>query len=104
MTASFYGPNCDQKARTLRDGLWIVQNWETAEQIGLNIRDTSGPIIVPEQVNRIWYRRADVTVRIIQTVVRRYEVMNILSAQGLIVGDAGRAQTVDDDWNTENVA
>lgn len=101
---TFYGPNCQGLARVFKDGVFaIAQNWEEANVDNLNLQE-AGPIrLFEEQVNSIWYRRADLEIVLRQRIERRYEIENILSAQGLISAQNNFGEIVENDFDTQNV-
>jgi hypothetical protein len=98
---SFYGPNCEQNAALCRDGLHIAQNWEQANSRELYYEEVRGIVVLAEQVNTQWYRRADMEVRIGRGVTRSYDVLNVLNASG-VNHQAGSAPDIVQPWNTEN--
>lgn len=84
VAASFYGPNAMQYAAQARDGLYVSQNHAmlTANNMGLVRADKIVP--APELVNQQWVRRFDFDITIRRQVVRTYNVLNVLSAQGTV--------------------
>jgi hypothetical protein len=56
-----------------------------------------------DQVNQVWYRRADIEITIKQVIRRDYPVLNILSAQGVIYGEPPGEKVLEFDFDTENV-
>jgi hypothetical protein len=101
--ASFYGPRCAAYARLCRAGLWLPQNWEQMIPLGVNLSSVGTVTIVPENINEAWYRRADLPIVLIQSMSWAYDVLNILSAQGIIHGQGSNQQTVDVQFDTENI-
>ncbi|GHE70024.1 bacteriophage protein [Camelimonas fluminis] len=95
--ASFYGPNCQQYAGRLRDGLSIAQNREPMQRLGMGLVNVGNIVLLPELLNQRWLRRADLTVRIRRQIDRTYPVLNILSSGGTI-----HAGDQDTPWNSEN--
>lgn len=100
---SFYGPAALHYAALLRDGLHIVQNWEEARGYKMALRSIGAIQFVPEQLNNIWYTRADIEVGITREIARSYDVKNILEAEGTITGNDVGGRVITEDWNTENV-
>ncbi len=77
---SFYGPNGQQNAGLLRDGMYIAQNSEVLH-LALTAFVGAGSITTaPELVNEQWIKRYDITLMLRRQVVRTYQVQNILSA------------------------
>lgn len=101
--ATFYGPSCSAYARLCRTGLWVGQNWEQLGPLGISLRDTGDVTIVPEKVNETWYRRADLSIILTQSLSRDYEILNVLSANGVIIAPRRRDETVKAPFNTENL-
>lgn len=86
---SFYGPNAEKNARTLRDGLEVAQNWEQAKATAdLNFIEARPIRSMPEQVNDRWYRRSDMEIRLRRHISRDYGILSIAEASGHIEGDA----------------
>lgn len=82
LLASFYGPGSSGLATLLRDGLWIAQNREAMQAVGLRLSDVGRSItLLGELVNQEYVRRADVTVSLRRVVTRRYPILNLLQAQ-----------------------
>lgn len=77
LQASFYGPFCDSYAEVLRDGLYVSQNVEYLRKANLGLRDVGDVVVLPELVNEVWIKRADVTIRIARETIRKYPVRNI---------------------------
>jgi hypothetical protein len=102
--ATFYGPNAEKNARTLRDGLTIPQNLEEAKATAqLNLIDT-GPIrTLPELIDNRWYRRADIEIHFRRHVERDYNIRSIVEAPGHIQGDAQGLARTNDFTVTEDV-
>lgn len=101
--ASFYGPNCAGLARLCRVGLWVNQNWEQLEPIGLSLTDVGDVTVTAELVNETWLRRADVPIFLAQSIERTYAILNILSAQGLVHTSSPSGHEVDVEFDTNNI-
>jgi hypothetical protein len=102
LIATFYGPACGANARKFRTGLKIAQNWEAVSIHGIDLGEI-GPIrFLPEQVDDVWYHRADIELRLRREVISSFDIQNILSAQGTIHGDSHETE-ITQDWNTEDV-
>lgn len=78
--ASFYGPHAARQAAILRDGLYISQNREPLDAVGIGLVTTDSVRMVPALVNEQWQRRADLLITLRRIVRRSYPVLNILSA------------------------
>lgn len=82
LLASLYGPGSAGLATLLRDGLWVAQNREAMQAVGLRLRDVGRRVtLLGELVNQEYIRRADVTVSLSRVVTRRYPILNLLEAQ-----------------------
>lgn len=84
LLASFYGPGCYGLASVLRDGLYLPQNREAILGQGMALLDTGRLVTTSDLVGTVWRRRVDLDFRLRRRVVRRYEILNLLSAQGSI--------------------
>lgn len=85
---TFYGPLANTYAALLRDGLALSQNrWELdRENIGLI--EAIGPRTFAESIKDTWVRRADLSIRLRREVGRKYEILSLLSAHGIVHTDA----------------
>lgn len=92
---SFYGPACERLARFFRDGLGVIQNWEQPRGWGMTPLSVGDVVGLQEQINDVWYRRADIEVRIRRRVQRTYRVRTIVEAEITIGSDAGPTVTED---------
>ena len=81
---SFYGPNGQQNAGLLRDGMYVAQNTEILHLNLIGFVGVSGITTAPELVNEQWIKRYDITMTLRRQVVRTYQVQNILLATELI--------------------
>lgn len=82
---TFYGPQAQAYASILRDGIFIPQNSEAVKNLGMAFFGASDIRPVPELVNQQWVRRYDLFIQMRRQVVRVYPVLNILSADPVIV-------------------
>lgn len=82
---SFYGPQAQAYASILRDGIFIPQNGEAVKALRMAFYGASDIRPVPELVNQQWVRRYDLFIHMRRQVVRVYPVLNILSADPVIV-------------------
>lgn len=78
--ASFYGPNGNGNASTLRDGLYIARNRDALTAAGMDLVDAGAVTAAPDFVNQQWIRRYDVPIRLRRKVQRTYPILNMLSA------------------------
>lgn len=79
MLCSFYGPNCQNLAAILRDGLQIQQNRQPLAAVKIKLVEVGEPRQVPSLFKQIWTKRIDESVRFRRWVVRRYAVNSIES-------------------------
>jgi hypothetical protein len=77
---SFYGPDADQYASYLREGLSVSQNRETLQQNAFGLIDVGDVKTVPDFVKERWIYRVDVTIRFRRAIEYVYPVLNILSS------------------------
>lgn len=81
---SFYGPNCDARASSLRDGIMIAQNREAMLAVGIKLIVCGSLSAVPDLIKEKWLNRTDITLQFRREVRRNYPVLSILSASGVI--------------------
>lgn len=96
---SCYGPDAMGLCARVRDGLGIAQNREQLQLAGVTIYSVDPIVSVPELVNNRWLNRADMTFRLRRFVGRKYQVLNLVSAQGSYVADGGALATGADHVN-----
>ena len=88
--ATFYGPTARGLAKRLRTGLMIPQNREFLYATGLQLMEIPGKtLFVPEIINQITLRRADITLRFRRRTTLNWSILNILQMVGSIVSDSG---------------
>ena len=85
--ASFYGPNGSANASLLRRGLYVAQNREALQAQGIDLVEAGKVITAPDLVNQQWVKRHDITIRLRRVVASTYPVLNILSADDILVTD-----------------
>lgn len=90
--ASFYGPKGDAYAKLTRDAFYVGQNREAMRSYGLNLIGFDTIRRVPEIIATQARRRSDLPFRLTQTIERRFEIRNVLQADGTIRADASRLQ------------
>lgn len=80
LLASFYGPQGQRNAATLRDGIYVPQNLEALRVNGIGLIDAGQIITAPELFNEQWVKRYDLTLNLRRIINRLYPVLNIASA------------------------
>lgn len=90
--ASFYGPNGYSKASQLRDGLWLKQNWDALNAVGVALLECSKARTASEPINTRFIRKIDLEMRFRRVIARSYPILNLLSAQGSFTTDLGHVQ------------
>lgn len=90
--ASFYGPRGYSKASQLRDGLWVPQNWEALNVVGVALLECSRARTATDIVNERFIRKVDLEMRFRRTITRTYPILNLLSAQGSFTTNPGHVQ------------
>jgi hypothetical protein len=85
--ASFYGPNGMANASLLRRGVYVPQNRETLQAVGIDVVEAGSATPAPDLVNQQWIRRFDLSVRLRRKVQTIYPVLNIASADDTIATD-----------------
>lgn len=96
MLASFIGPACQANASVLRDGFYIPQNIEALMRSGIALLDVGEPVSVPDLVNLQWINRCDLAFRLRRQTERTYQVLNLVSAAGVLQGE-----TISQPWQVE---
>ena len=81
---SFYGPNAGAYCDRLRDGLQVSQNREPLQLANMGLVATGDARSVPELVKQRWYNRVDCELTVRRQIVRKYDVLNLLSGSGEI--------------------
>lgn len=87
VACTFYGPNAQQMAAMVRDGIGIPQNIEGLNAVGISFVDCDTIRSVPEMFNQQWVKRYDLMMRFRRKVNRVYPILNILSADPEIISD-----------------
>ncbi len=88
LACTFYGPQAQRYAAALRDGLALPQNIEALNQVGIAFVECQPFRPVPELVNQQWIRRYDMALTFRRQVKRTYGVLNVLSADAVLISDA----------------
>lgn len=84
LDCSFYGPNDDGYADTLRDGLGVTQNLEVLFLNAIGLVGISERVRGSELIKGRWLRRADLTVTFRREIRRTYQVLSFLSSTGAV--------------------
>lgn len=84
---TFYGPNGMRYAATLRDGLQMPQNLEALALVNIGLNNAGDITAVPELINQQWVKRYDIPLTFSRQVVREYGVLNVLSANPILISD-----------------
>jgi hypothetical protein len=100
LLCSFYGPNAGNHAALLRDGLFIDQNAAELRKHSMAVVEVRDMATVPELFRTRWLIRIDLEVVFRREIRRNYPVLNLLRAQGEILGGD---RPIEDDWDTNNV-
>lgn len=87
LACSFYGPQAQRYATYLRDGLAIPQNVEQLKLGGIAWVECEALRAAPEFINQQWVKRYDLTARFRRQVKRTYGVLNIVSANPVLISD-----------------
>jgi hypothetical protein len=93
--ASFCGPNSDYYANLASDALCVPQNREAMRGQGLNFLSSDTIRRVPDIVNSSNRRRADLPIRFVQAIERRYEIRNVAVLSGKLTGVNGSGAITD---------
>jgi len=87
LACTFYGPLGATFAAMLRDGLSIPQNLDFLRLQGMGYIECGLARAFPELFNQQWIKRFDITARFRRQVKRTYGVLNILSADPILISD-----------------
>ena len=87
LSCTFYGTDSQRYAAMLRDGIAIPTNMSYLQQRGLFYIECSPIVSAPELFNQQWIKRYDMTISFRRQVSRTYGVLNILSADPILVSD-----------------
>lgn len=90
-----YGPQSDDFANKIRRATYISQNREVLRLFGIAVQRVGNIMQVPTLQNEKWYRRMDLTITTIREAVGKYEILNLLSAKGVITTDIKHDGDVD---------
>lgn len=98
VTCIFYGPDAQQNANLLRDGLYLAQNRESMYSVGMGLVGFSETFHVPELINDRFFDRADTTMTLRREVRREYPVLHFLAADGIIYANR-HVTTLTREWS-----
>lgn len=87
LLCTFHGPLAMRYAAKLRDGIGILQNTEALALQGIKFIESSPIRSVPELYNQQWIKRFDIALIFRRKVDRMYPILNILSADPILVTD-----------------
>lgn len=96
----FYGPNAAKYDARIRDGLQIGQNRDVLRAMGVSVVEHQPPVITPDLMKQQWYRKVESTLMLRRNSESTFNVLNVLTAQGVVNTDQGFA----DPFNTANEA
>ena len=86
---TFYGPNSNGNAASMRDAFFIPQNWEALRTLGIVLYDVDHLSNIPELVNNQWIARSDIDVQMFREVKRTFEVFTLLSGKTAVTNNPG---------------
>lgn len=84
---SFYGPNADENADILRDGLMVAQNREQLKANDLYVYSVGNTLTVPDLILNQWQYRCDLQMSLRRATARSFSVLDIASINGTIETD-----------------
>lgn len=84
---TFYGPQAQRNAALLRDGVGLPQNIEALASQQIKFVDAGEVRPAPDLVNQQWVKRYDLKLRFRRKVTRSYGVLNIVSANPILISD-----------------
>lgn len=86
---SFYGPDNDEIASTVRDGFELGQNREALRLAKMAFVGTNDARRVPDLVNERWIDRFEMSVFLRRQQMRTYPILTFTSVSGTILNDVG---------------
>lgn len=98
--ASFYGPDAQTYAMTLRDGIYIDQNRAAFRANAVGIIEIDDIVRNAELFREQWRNRSDLNMHLRREVRRIYQVRNLLRATGPIIANSQGTRTVTVQYDT----
>jgi hypothetical protein len=92
--ASFYGPQSSQYAATLRDGLYVWQNYSTLAAQGIKLRSVDETTHLGELINSQYISRSDVPMSFVRFVEPVYAIPAIAQVSVSFLTDTGLHCTI----------
>ena len=86
---SLYGPNADDYAEELRDALYLNQNLEALNLLGVKLVEAGEVVAVPDLTNVQWINRVDLRTRFAMEQTRQYNILDFASSDGTVTTDTG---------------
>jgi hypothetical protein len=103
--ASFYGPDSEDIAAVLRDGLYVDQNRAVLRANGVGIIEVEDIIRTADLFRQQFRQRDDLRIILRRQVKRLYNVLDLLRAKGPITANsAGGERTITTGYDTETIA
>ncbi|PWT77528.1 MAG: hypothetical protein C5B60_02525 [Chloroflexi bacterium] len=90
--ASFYGNESDEYAGRMHSNVSVWQNIALLRLVGLAFVDCGEAVWAPELVKQKWFMRVDKRLTFRRIVWRRYPILTVLEAPGIIHSDPGGYQ------------
>jgi hypothetical protein len=81
---SIYGPNADNYAHLLREGMALAQNREPLSLNSMGLVGSGSVQTVPELVKDKWFYRVDMPFSIRRQILREFRVLSLASAHGTV--------------------
>lgn len=78
----FYGANCMSYASLLRDSMYIPQNSESMNSVGIALKGFGEIDHVPEIPTLNYFDRCDIVMNLVREIRREYPVLSFLSVVG----------------------
>jgi hypothetical protein len=86
---SFYGPEAEDAAASIRDALYVMQNMEPLGAINAKLLAVHDIQRAPELINQQFIDRVDVIIELRRQIERTYPIMNIESAEVRLITEHG---------------
>lgn len=90
---TFYGPNADQYASYLREGVSVAQNREVLQQNAFGLVSVGDLVTVPELIKNRWIYRVDLPITFRRAIEYIYPVLNLESAEFDLNTDSGISES-----------
>jgi hypothetical protein len=82
---TFYGPEADDIAGAVRDGLYVQQNNEPLHEVGMKLYQIDDFTLAPELINNQYINRIDMQIVLRRQLDRVYPILNLDGADVTLI-------------------